>query len=70
MNYEFIGTVASVIVLASFLMNDEKHIRIINILGASFFVAYGLFIHAFSVWFLNAALILIHVYKLSKYLEE
>ena len=66
MNYEIIGTIASVIVLISFTFKHQKHIRMVNILGALLFVVYGLYINAFSIWFLNSALILIHVYKLIK----
>lgn len=51
--YEIIGVIASVIVLISFVMNAEKKIRIINIIGALLFVIYGILINAFSVWFLN-----------------
>ncbi len=66
MNYEIIGTVASLLILVSFLFNDEKKIRLTNIVGAAVFVVYGLLINAFSIWFLNGALIIIHIYKLSK----
>lgn len=60
MNYEIVGTIASVIVLLSFIATEEKRIRIINIFGAALFVLYGLLIHAFSVWLLNGILILVH----------
>lgn len=63
---EIIGTIASVIVLISFIIRGETKIRIINIVGASLFVVYGVAINAFSVWFLNGALILIHIYYLIK----
>lgn len=66
MNYEIIGTCASLIVLISFLMKGEKSIRLVNIVGAILFVIYGILIGAFSVWFLNGALVLIHIYKLIK----
>lgn len=64
MNYEIIGTIATIFVLISFLMKGEKRIRIINIIGALLFVIYGVLINAFSVWLLNGALVLIHLYKL------
>lgn len=64
MNIEIIGTLASVLILISFMFNDEKKIRMTNIVGAGIFVVYGLLTNAFSVWFLNAGLILIHIYKL------
>lgn len=66
MNYEIIGTLASIIVLLSFLISGEKKIRVVNIVGAFVFVIYGLLINAFSVWFLNGALMVIHLYKLYK----
>jgi uncharacterized protein with PQ loop repeat len=59
-NVEILGTIASVIVLLSFIATEEKRIRIINIFGAALFVLYGLLIHAFSVWLLNGILILVH----------
>mgnify|MGYP006987440725 FL=1 len=66
MSYELIGTLASIIVLISFIARGENKIRIINIIGALIFVIYGLLINAFSVWFLNGMLILIHLYKIKR----
>ena len=70
MNIEILGTVASVLVLISFLMTNEFKIRCINIIGALVFVIYGLAISAFSVWFLNGALVLIHIYFLFKHKQN
>jgi hypothetical protein len=64
--YEAIGVLASVIVLLSFIMNGESKIRIINIIGALLFTVYGVLINAFSVWFLNGTLLIVHIYKLIK----
>lgn len=66
MNWEILGTIASIIVLISFIMKGERNIRLVNIIGAVCFVVYGIMINAFSVWFLNGALTLIHIYKLLK----
>lgn len=66
MNWEILGTIASIIVLLSFLMKGEKNIRLVNIFGALCFVVYGIMINAFSVWFLNGALCIIHLYKIFK----
>ncbi len=66
MNYEIIGTLASTIVLLSFLITGEQKIRTVNIIGAFVFVIYGVLINAFSVWFLNGALMGIHLYRLYK----
>lgn len=65
-NVEVIGLIATLFVLASFLTSGEKNIRIINIVGALIFVAYGLMIGAVSVWLLNGILFIIHIYKLIK----
>lgn len=66
MNIEILGTIASIIILLSFLMKGETKIRIINILGALIFVIYGISVNAFSVWFLNGMLIIIHIIKLKR----
>lgn len=58
--HEIIGTIASVVVLLSFVATEEKRIRAINIFGAALFVVYGVLAGAFSVWFLNGALVLVH----------
>ncbi len=64
--YEAIGILASIMVLISFIANGEKQIRTLNIIGATLFVVYGLLINAFSVWFLNGMLLLVHFNKLRK----
>lgn len=64
MNFEILGTIASVIVLISFLMKDEKRIRLVNIIGAIVFTIYGIGINAFSIWFLNGMLFIIHIRRL------
>lgn len=66
MNYELIGTLASIIVLISFTVKGEQKIRLINIAGAFAFIIYGLLINAFSIWFLNGMLVLIHLYKIKR----
>lgn len=66
MKHEIIGIMATVFVLLSFLMTDIKFVRIINIIGAALFVIYGISIGAFSTWLLNAMLICIHIYYLTK----
>lgn len=65
MSYEILGLVASILVLISFLFNKERNIRVINIIGAICFVIYGIKIGALSVWILNSALVIIHLWKLN-----
>ena len=64
--HEIIGIVATLFVLLSFLFTAEKRIRQINIIGAVLFVIYGVVIGAISIYILNGALILIHIFKLYK----
>ena len=40
-------------------------VRIVNIVGASIFVVYGIAIGAWSVWILNGVLVVIHIIYLS-----
>lgn len=61
---EVIGVAASLLVLVSFLFEKQETVRKINIFGALLFVLYGLLLGAFSIWFLNGVLILIHLFYL------
>jgi len=70
MNFEILGTIASVFVLISFLMKGERNIRLVNIIGAFIFIIYGILINAFSIWFLNGALLIIHILKLIRRIDE
>lgn len=64
MSVEIWGIVATLFVLTSFLFNEEKYIRMVNIIGALIFVGYGIALQAHSVWILNGMLVVIHVVKL------
>ena len=63
---EIIGIVATLFVLCSFILRGEWKIRLVNSFGALLFVIYGIFIQAWSVWILNIALIVIHIYYLTR----
>lgn len=67
LQYEIIGITATLFVLASFLVNDIRKVRLINIVGATLFVVYGYLIGAFSTWLLNGLLIIIHIRFLRKH---
>ena len=70
MNVEVWGIIATLFVLASFLCNEERHIRMVNIVGAVIFVVYGLALQAHSIWILNGVLAVIHIIKLRKIRRE
>lgn len=70
MGIEIFGTLATLIILVSFLQTTTLRIRIVNSIGSLMFVIYGLTIGAFSVWLLNGMCILINVYYILKYVRE
>lgn len=61
---DVIGYVASAIVLISFLFKNIKVVRIVNIIGAIFFVVYGLLLPTYPTMIMNLALIGVHCYYL------
>lgn len=63
---EILGIIATLFVLAAFMLNDVKQIRIVDLIGAILFVIYGILIHSLSVSLLNGILVIIHLYKLIK----
>ena len=63
---EIIGIIASAFVLVSFLFKGELKIRYINVFGCLIFVIYGILIKSFSVYFMNGALVLVHIYFIFK----
>lgn len=65
MKYELIGIVGTVFVLVSFLQKSEEKIRQVNIIGASFFIVYGIITKTYSTAILNTALLFIHLTKLN-----
>ena len=66
MNYEVIGIAGTLAILIAFLCNKEEHIRIVDAIGATLFVIYGVCINSPSTVILNVALILIQSVKLYK----
>lgn len=63
---EAIGLIATCFVLLSFLMRQERRIRLVNIVGAALYCVYGCTIHSISTVVLNGTLIFIHIYFLTK----
>ncbi|MFA9556859.1 hypothetical protein ACERII_06130 [Evansella sp. AB-rgal1] len=63
---EWLGYLASLIVLISLLMSSIIKLRWINLLGSSIFAIYGFLIGALPVGLMNLGIALINVYYLSK----
>ena len=64
---EWLGLIASVIVLISFLMSNQIKTRIINMVGCVVFVVYGLLLPAYSTAFMNMAMIVVHIVFLARH---
>ena len=61
---EWIGYLASLIVLVSLLMSSVKKLRWINLVGSLTFAVYGFLINALPVAVMNSGIVLINVYYL------
>lgn len=61
---EIIGYVGSILVAISLMMKSLLRLRVINLFGASFFMAYGVLLKAYPVAFLNGLIVCIDLYYL------
>ena len=61
---EWIGYIAMVTLMISFLMKDIKKLRIINTIACLLFVAYGFMLHSYPVIISNAFISLVNLYYL------
>ena len=67
---EWLGLVASIIILVSFLMTNQIKTRIINMVGCIVFVIYGLLLPTYSTAFMNGAVFIVHVVFLVKHFVQ
>ena len=64
-NYtEYVGYIASGIVLLSFLMGNIFVLRIINTIGCGIFIFYGVLLGSIPIILTNSAIVLINAYYL------
>jgi hypothetical protein len=68
--FEIIGYLASTIIAVSLLMKSLIRLRIINGIGALFFVVYGILIRAYPVAILNGIIVVIDIYYLLQMLKR
>ena len=61
---EYIGYLASAVLLLSFMMKKMTTLRIINTIGCGIFILYGSLIGSFPVIITNVAICLINLYYL------
>lgn len=63
---EIFGIIGTIIILLAFSFTGERKIRIFDIIGAVFFIVYGIITQTWSTFILNLFLIFIHIYKLTR----
>lgn len=63
---ELVGVIASMIIVVSFFMNGEKHIRTVNTVGSVIFAVYGLLLGSISIIFLNVVSVVVNIIKIYK----
>ena len=63
---ELIGYVASALIVLSLLMSSVFRLRVINLVGAAVFTAYGALIGSIPVVLTNGAIVLIDIYYLGR----
>lgn len=63
---EYLGYVASLIVLVSLLMSSLKKLRWINLIGATLFGIYGFMIGSIPTGMMNLGIVIIDIYYLVK----
>ncbi|MCL4270614.1 MAG: YgjV family protein [Anaerolineales bacterium] len=68
--YELIGYAGSILVAVSLAMKSLQRLRIINMIGAIFFIIYGLLIGALPVALLNGLTLFVNVYNLWKMWQQ
>ena len=66
---ELVGYAASVLIAISLMMSSILRLRILNLVGAAMFSAYGFLIGAIPVGVLNGAIVLVNVYHLIRMLR-
>lgn len=62
--YELIGYTGSVLIAVSLSMKSLQRLRIVNMVGASFFILYGILIGALPVALLNSLTLCVNAYNL------
>lgn len=61
---EWIGYLASLFVLLSFLMRNITTLRYVNSVGCLFFVAYGILLDSWPIIITNVAIVCVNVFYL------
>ena len=63
-NIELIGYIATVFILASFVISNLKTLRVVNMIGGGLWMVYGFVMGSSSIFIGNLLMVLIHIVKL------
>ena len=66
---DVVGWAATLFIIISFLINNMLWLRIINMVGASLWLTYGIIDTSYSIIFLNVIIVSIQFYKISVILK-
>jgi len=70
MMWEIYGYIGTVLILGSFLIEDVFRLRLVNTIGAIFWLVYGFGLHAGPTIVVNLCVILIHSYWFLKHRKK
>lgn len=62
--YEILGIIGMILILIGFASKEERKIRMFDMVGAMFFVLYGVLTETYSTFILNAILIVVNYIRL------
>ena len=65
-----VGWAATIFIIISFLINNMLWLRIINMVGASLWLIYGIIDTSYSIIFLNVIIVSIQFFKISLLLKD
>ncbi len=67
---DIIGWIATALVIFSFMINDMLRLRFVNLIGAAFWLAYGIIDLSSSIIFLNVVIVSIQAFEISKLIKK
>lgn len=70
MSWEIFGYIGTVLILSSFLIEDITRLRLVNTIGAIFWIIYGVGISAGPTIVVNSCVIVIHLIWLYRHRKE
>ena len=70
MNWDIFGYIGTIVVLYSFTIENIFKLRLVNSIGSTFWIVYGLGIMAGPTIVVNSCVLMIHIYWFIKHRKE